>query len=184
MTEKFFTLVELIVVIAIIAILAAIITPNAFKAIEKAKVSEAIGDFKAYKAAIYALYADTGHWVTDSQPDGCLRLRYHPDNDLTSDYSHWPGWDGPYLEKIKGKTPWYGTYWLEDTEVVGRPWVPQILLAFDDLCYPDGPAECPVPRSSARIIDRMLDDDNLNSGDFWVGTGSNASDYMWTLMKK
>ncbi|MGQ9755989.1 MAG: type II secretion system protein, partial [Desulfotomaculales bacterium] len=34
-----FTLVELLVVIAIIGILAAIISPNAFKAIEKGKVA-------------------------------------------------------------------------------------------------------------------------------------------------
>ncbi|SHJ08964.1 prepilin-type N-terminal cleavage/methylation domain-containing protein [Desulfofundulus thermosubterraneus] len=39
--EKDFTLVELLVVIAIISILAAIIAPNAFKAVEKAKVARA-----------------------------------------------------------------------------------------------------------------------------------------------
>ncbi|MCF7873829.1 MAG: prepilin-type N-terminal cleavage/methylation domain-containing protein [Candidatus Omnitrophica bacterium] len=57
-----FTLIELIVVIAIIAILAAIIAPNAFKAIEKAKISKAIADWEAFKAAAGTFYADTGHW--------------------------------------------------------------------------------------------------------------------------
>ncbi|NCC82098.1 MAG: prepilin-type N-terminal cleavage/methylation domain-containing protein [Clostridia bacterium] len=37
--KKGFTLVELLVVIAIIAILAAVVAPNAFKAIEKSKVT-------------------------------------------------------------------------------------------------------------------------------------------------
>ena len=39
--SKGFTLIELIVVIAIIAILGAIIAPNAFRAIEKAKMARA-----------------------------------------------------------------------------------------------------------------------------------------------
>ncbi|MCF7873830.1 MAG: prepilin-type N-terminal cleavage/methylation domain-containing protein, partial [Candidatus Omnitrophica bacterium] len=51
MFKRSFTLIELIVVIAIIAILAAIIAPNAFQAIEKAKIIEAIGDFKTLKTA-------------------------------------------------------------------------------------------------------------------------------------
>lgn len=179
-----FTLIELIVVIAIIAILAAIIAPNAFRAIEKAKIAEAIGDFKTYKIAIYALYADAGHWVTDSQSDGCLRLRYQPANDLTTNHSNWPGWDGPYVEKIKGRHPWAGTYWLEDSEIVGRPWGNQILLAFDNYCYPDGPANCPVPLNSAQRLDNMIDNGDLDSGDFWRGPGANYTDYLWTLMRK
>ena len=52
-----FTLVELLVVIAIIGILAAIIAPNAFKAIEKGKVAAAEADYKAIKAAAPTLNA-------------------------------------------------------------------------------------------------------------------------------
>jgi len=74
MCKKSFTLIELIVVIAIIAILAAIIAPNAFKAIEKAKVSQLIADFKAYKTGISALYADTGHWIADGRADTTFNL--------------------------------------------------------------------------------------------------------------
>ncbi|OQX54091.1 MAG: hypothetical protein B5M48_01665 [Candidatus Omnitrophica bacterium 4484_213] len=55
-----FTLIELIVVITIIGILAAIIAPNAFRAIEKAKIDACISDIKSIRTAAYAFYADTG----------------------------------------------------------------------------------------------------------------------------
>jgi general secretion pathway protein G len=58
--RKTFTLIELIVVIAIIAILAAIITPNAFMAIEKSKVSRIVADCKSIRTAAYNMFADTG----------------------------------------------------------------------------------------------------------------------------
>ncbi|MBE3588244.1 MAG: prepilin-type N-terminal cleavage/methylation domain-containing protein [Thermoanaerobacteraceae bacterium] len=57
-----FTLVELLVVIAIIGILAAIIAPNAFKAIEKSKVAAAEADYKSIKAAALNFYTDIGKW--------------------------------------------------------------------------------------------------------------------------
>jgi len=60
LTRRAFTLIELVVVIAIIAILAAIITPNAFRAIKKAQVSKTVADMKAIKNALLTYYADTG----------------------------------------------------------------------------------------------------------------------------
>ena len=44
--RKWFTLIELIVVISIIAVLSAIIAPNAFRAIEKSKITKALSDIK------------------------------------------------------------------------------------------------------------------------------------------
>ena len=61
-TKKNFTLIELVVVIAIMAVLAAIITPNALRAIEKAKISRAAEDMNAIRAAALSFYADTGTW--------------------------------------------------------------------------------------------------------------------------
>ena len=106
--HKSFTLVELIVVIAIIAILVAIITPNAFRAIEKSKISKAISDFKTIKSAAYALYADTGRWPLNSGEDVWIS-----DSDLLSNVHTWPGWDGPYLEKNPDPHPWSGRYMFE-----------------------------------------------------------------------
>ena len=84
--KKGFTLIELIVVIAIIAVLAAIIAPNAFRAIEKAKVANAIADFKSFKAAFGAFYADTGRWPRTD------RVAW---SELITDKDNVRGWDGP-----------------------------------------------------------------------------------------
>jgi len=105
-----FTLVELLVVIAIIGVLAAIIVPSTFRAVEKAKISRVVADVRAIKAAGYAYYADTGDWPKAGQES------YDPGSDddygflyfMQADGSN--GWNGPYLEKPPGATPWGGHY--------------------------------------------------------------------------
>lgn len=176
--DKGFTLIELIVVIAIIAVLAAIVAPNAFKAIEKAKITEAIGDFKAYKTAVYALYTDTGHWVTDV--NRYFRISGN-NNDLIVNLNNWAGWDGPYLEKIKSRHPWKGSYYLAGAAAhhsfYGR--ATHLVLEFEDYCFPSGPnGGCPIPANSGQRIDLTIDDGNLRTGDF-IGGG----DYHWILVK-
>jgi len=100
--EKGFTLVELLVVIAIIGILAAIIVPNAFKAIEKGKVATAEADYKAIKAAALNYYTDVGEWPEHQSANS--------DPGLTTNVGNKPGWNGPYLERWKDKNPWGGDY--------------------------------------------------------------------------
>lgn len=63
--EKGFTLVELLVDIAIIGVLAAVVSPSAFKAVEKAKVARAKADARALRAAALAYYADMGFFPQD-----------------------------------------------------------------------------------------------------------------------
>jgi len=84
------------VVIAIIAILAAIIAPNAFRAIKKAQISKTVADFKAIKSAALSYFADTGQWVTS-----------HYITDGNGPLFKDPGvseWNGPYLETYR-KSP-------------------------------------------------------------------------------
>jgi len=100
--RKGFTLIEMLVVIAIIAVLAAIVAPSAFKAVDKGKISSAVGNFKSIKTAVMAYYADTGAWPADIANTTGRGL---VTNDSVS------GWDGPYLDKWPGKGQWgNGTY--------------------------------------------------------------------------
>lgn len=86
-----FTLVELMVVIAIIGILAAIITPNAWKAMEKGRVTAAEADYKMVKNAVLTYYTDIGHL-----PENGAAL-------VRSDEGA-----GPYIEKWPTTNQWKG----------------------------------------------------------------------------
>lgn len=138
--SRAFTLVELLVVIAIIGVLAAVITPSAFRAVEKAKVARALADAKALRAAALAYYADMGFFPQDvnrgfdpgfmypmspaeyySTPEGQQVL-------ARAQAEGWTGgwgtdqltpeqkqaiarnWKGPYLERWPDRTPWGGKY--------------------------------------------------------------------------
>lgn len=110
--ERGFTLIELLVVIAIIGILAAVITPNAFKAVEKGKVAAAEADYKAIRAAALNFYTDIGKWPdgkTDGTDPGFVSNPYNdPDS---NDYKNW---NGPYLERWPSKNPWGGKYYYKN----------------------------------------------------------------------
>ncbi|MBU5485338.1 type II secretion system protein GspG [Clostridium sp. MSJ-11] len=110
--KRGFTLVELLVVIAIIAILAAIIAPNAFKAIEKSKVATVESDYRAIKTATFNYYTDTGKWP--SMYDATLEGLFITGKDKNN--NELDNWDGPYLEKLPSKNPWGGDYKINAVE--------------------------------------------------------------------
>jgi len=112
MRKRGFTLIELIVVIAVIGILAAIIAPNAFKAIEKGKIAAAESDYKSIKTGSMSYYADTGQWPADG-----VTGTTSP-NPFMAAPAGVSGWDGPYLEKFPARNPWGGAYtWNNDSAI-------------------------------------------------------------------
>ena len=147
--SKGFTLIELLVVIAIIGILAAVIAPNAFKAIEKSKVAAIETDYKAVKSATLMYYADAGTWP-DADNDfnkataevGAFIDGLHKDGSTSIN-----GWDGPYLEKWPTKNPWGGTYTLA-TNVGGTDFNTYLTLGANKV----------VSKSAEKVINDLGDE--------------------------
>ncbi len=86
---KGFTLIELMVVIAIIAVLGAVIAPQVFKQIDKARSSRVVSDYSTMKTAAYSYFNDTRGWpgaTTGGAANGFT---------LTDGAT---GWEGPYLQ--------------------------------------------------------------------------------------
>jgi len=128
--KKSFTLIELIVVIAIIAILAAIIAPNAFKAIEKAKIAQAVADFRTLKKVWQTFAVDVGRFPTEggaADEDYAINPVMSETHLLQETVSGantptFNGWDGPYIETAP-KFPWGSR--------------PEYRYDNDRNCYPD-----------------------------------------------
>jgi general secretion pathway protein G len=107
--KKGFTLVELLVVIAIIAILAAVVAPNAFKAIEKSKITAIEADYRAIKTATLMYYSDIGEWpetpTVDGDDPGFIVAPKVTDPDAPPATIPLPSWNGPYLDVWTDESP-------------------------------------------------------------------------------
>lgn len=104
--KKGFTLVELLVVIAIIAILAAVVAPNAFKTIEKSKVTAITADYRAVKTATLVYYSDNGVWPVDgADEEGFITATQIDDPANPGTDIDMPTWNGPYMDVWRDNSP-------------------------------------------------------------------------------
>jgi len=103
-SQRGFTLVELLLVLAILAILAGIVLPKMAGRTEQAKISAAKTDIASFKTALGMFEVDTGDY-----PKGRSGL-----NDLMVKPRDAQNWRGPYLDKdVLPKDPWGNAYIYE-----------------------------------------------------------------------
>jgi general secretion pathway protein G len=163
MRKRAFTLVELIVVIAVIGILAAIIAPNAFKAIEKSKIARAAEDIRAIRGASMGYYADTGTWPMLGIGDArrASGMGFLTDDDGNGN-PVW-GWNGPYLDKWP-RNPWgssasaYTNQYYWDADLSGDDNGNGITGEAQVIMFN-------VPRKSALTLDSSYDNGSLLGAD-------------------
>lgn len=93
----YFTLMEMVVVIAIIALLATIVTPLYFRHVKKARESTTQTQIKLLEQAIFDFRLDTGKLPSSL-------------DDLNSNKNGDKKWDGPYLKQSVPKDPWGNAY--------------------------------------------------------------------------
>jgi len=144
--KKSFTLIELIVVIAIIAILGAVIAPNAFKAISKAKVAATVADFRSIKTAVMTYLTDTAAWPLTTAGSAYFLAN-------TGSVANW---DGPYLDKWPQSRWGTGVYSFQnDSTVDWTGAAPGDAAKYAQITL--------VPQASAQKIDLAVDG-AVNSG--------------------
>lgn len=159
MRNRAFTLIELIVVISVIGILAAIVMPNAFKAIEKAKIARAVEDMRAIRTGSMGYYADTGTWPMLGIGDGRRASGMGFINDNDGNGNPVVGWDGPYLDKWPNN-PWgdphsgFSNQYYWDADLAGDDNNDGIVGEAQVIMFN-------VPRKSAQTLDTTYDDGNL-----------------------
>lgn len=97
-SKRYFTLMEMVVVIAIIALLAAVVTPMYFKHVKTARINATKTQISLFGQAIGDYQLDTG------KPPSSL-------NDLIMNSSGSKKWNGPYIQATKiPPDPWGNDY--------------------------------------------------------------------------
>lgn len=100
-SQKGFTLVEMIGVMAVIAILASVAAPKVFEAIEDSKVTKLVQQVNHMKTLTAEFYADTGRYpiMHTGQTNNYYHSLMYKDS-LNTANADMPGWNGPYMDVI------------------------------------------------------------------------------------
>lgn len=102
-SERGFTLIELIVVIAVISVLAAVVSPLVFRNVGDAKVAAAQTQIETFGLALDVYRLDNDYYPSTTQ--GLEALTQRPDGQPEA-----RGWRGPYLKRSVPPDPWNRAY--------------------------------------------------------------------------
>lgn len=119
-TDKAFTLIELLIVVAIIAILAAIAVPNFLEAQTRAKVSRAMSDHRAISTGLETYHIDWGIYIYGNNGSRAFRPGWGAANErtlerLTSPIAYMTG-KASFKDPFKGVGTYQGNTLQNATE--------------------------------------------------------------------
>jgi general secretion pathway protein G len=97
---RFFTLIELLLVLVILTALAAVVVPKFVGRGKQAQIVRAQTDIANLGTALGAFEVDNGRYPTSSE--GLDALSHNPGN--------LPNWHGPYIERPVLNDPWGNPY--------------------------------------------------------------------------
>ncbi len=100
LSQRGFTLLELLVVLVIIGLLVGYVGPRYFAQIGKSETKVARAQIDALEKCLDQYRLDTGHYPTTEQ--GLAALNAKPSGEAL--------WDGPYLKKAVPQDPWGKPY--------------------------------------------------------------------------
>ncbi len=166
--EGGFSLIELIIVVSVLSILAAIVTPQVTKLVDKAKISRMETDLQAIKTAVSALYVDMGVFPNNapqSADPGLMSSSRVP-------YQRRDDWQGPYLDRWPESHPYGGSYDFEygseSAFNYDRQYGNEVFII----------ARNYLTSNVLDAIDEDLDDGNRNSGNLRHDGGSYLRYYL------
>lgn len=88
-SRRAFTLVEMLLVIAIIGLIAALVTPQVLKSVQKSQTQTTKAQMSLLEAALQEFYSDNNRYPTESEG---LKALIDKPQDLAT-------WSGPYLKR-------------------------------------------------------------------------------------
>jgi general secretion pathway protein G len=100
-TKAGYSLLEILIVLAIIALIAALVGPQLFAQLDKAKVTTARVQVRSLETALQTMELDIGRYPTPSE--GLTLL-------VKGDRGQVAGWNGPYLSGGLPNDPWGHPY--------------------------------------------------------------------------
>lgn len=102
-SNRGFTLIEMLVVLVIIGMLAGLVGPKLFTKVDSSKVQTAQTQVKMFKGSLETMRLDIGRFPTEAE--GLTMLNTPP-----ADEKLRTRWHGPYLDEALPPDPWGNPY--------------------------------------------------------------------------